>query len=60
MFVILFVKFNVLTFVSNDGVNTPVIFCQFPFLFNLDCKVAILNIFTKAEKVGNSFETEDL
>lgn len=47
-------------FLSKDGVNMPVIFCQFPFLFNLDCKVAVLNIFTKAEKVWNILKTEHL
>nr|XP_020455771.1 probable E3 ubiquitin-protein ligase HERC6 isoform X2 [Monopterus albus] len=33
-----------------DDVNTPVIFCRYPFVFNLVCKVEVLNIFASATK----------
>ncbi|XP_068565986.1 probable E3 ubiquitin-protein ligase HERC4 [Cebidichthys violaceus] len=33
-----------------DDVNTPAIFCRYPFLFTLVCKVAVFNIFSSIIK----------
>lgn len=38
-------------FMVKDDVNTPAIFCRYPFLFNLDLKVGIFEIFAFIIKV---------
>ncbi|XP_054456253.1 probable E3 ubiquitin-protein ligase HERC6 [Anoplopoma fimbria] len=38
-----------------DDVNTPAIFCRYPFLFTLVCKVAIFKIFSSIEKKTQLF-----
>ncbi|XP_044059535.1 probable E3 ubiquitin-protein ligase HERC6 isoform X2 [Siniperca chuatsi] len=37
-----------------DDVNTPAIFCRYPFLFTLVCKVAIFNIFALIMKEAHN------
>lgn len=34
-----------------DDHNTPAIFCRYPFLFTLVCKVAVFNVFAVIMKV---------
>ncbi|KAM3615329.1 uncharacterized protein V6R79_000330 [Siganus canaliculatus] len=33
-----------------DDVNTPAIFCRYPFIFNLSCKTAVFNIYGNITK----------
>ncbi|XP_042342287.1 probable E3 ubiquitin-protein ligase HERC6 isoform X2 [Plectropomus leopardus] len=37
-----------------DDENTPAIFCRYPFLFTLDCKVSVFNIFASIAKDAQS------
>ncbi|XP_053176238.1 probable E3 ubiquitin-protein ligase HERC6 [Scomber japonicus] len=39
-----------------DDDNTPAIFCRYPFLFNLVCKVSVFNIFADIMKKTELFE----
>lgn len=38
-------------FMVKEDVNMPAIFCRYPFLFTLDCKVAAFQIFAFTVKV---------
>lgn len=37
-----------------DDINTPAIFCRYPFLFNLVCKVLVFNVFAFIMKKAHS------